>query len=201
MLIFFLLLAVLSTTFLAIILSKNNKKRRFRPPPGPKGLPLIGNLHRFESSNTHVYYSKLGKVYGPIIALRLMSKPMVVIQSARLATEVLQTHDKNLCNRPLSAGGKRLSYGGLDIALSPYSKYLREMKKILYVHLLSSKKVESFAPIRQEEVSRLIQEVSSLSSSSKVVNLSKLVLRFSCSTSGRITLGKTFMFLHYLSAF
>ncbi|XP_021758699.1 cytochrome P450 83B1-like [Chenopodium quinoa] len=117
---------------------------------------------------------------------------MVVIQSARLAKEVLQTHDKNLCNRPLSTGGKRLSYGGLDIALSPYSEYLREMKKILNVHLLSSKKVESFAPIRHEEVSRLIQEVSSLSAASKVVNLSKLVLSFASSNSGRITFGKRY---------
>uniref|UniRef100_A0A803LVV9 Cytochrome P450 n=1 Tax=Chenopodium quinoa TaxID=63459 RepID=A0A803LVV9_CHEQI len=121
-----------------------------------------------------------------------MSKPMVVVQSAKLAQEVLETQDKNICNRPLLTGGKRLSYGGLDVALSPYNEYLKEMKKILIVHLLSSKKVDSFASIRQEEVSRLIQEVSSLSDASKVVNLSKLVLSFASSNSGRITFGKRY---------
>ncbi|XP_021758643.1 cytochrome P450 83B1-like [Chenopodium quinoa] len=191
MLLLFILMAALSVIFLAKV-SKNGKNQPFCPPPGPKGLPLIGNLHQFEPSNTHVYYSKLGKTYGPIFALRLMSKPMVVIQSAKLAQEIFQTHDKNFCNRPMLAGTKKLSYNGLDVAFSPYSDYIREMKKILIVHLLNSKKVESFAPIRQEEVSRLIQEVSSLSSASKIVNLSQLVLSFASSTSGRIAFGKRY---------
>ncbi|XP_021759055.1 cytochrome P450 71A1-like [Chenopodium quinoa] len=191
MLVLLLLLAALSIIFL-VILSKNGKKQRFRRPPGPKGLPLIGNLHQFEPLNTHVYYSKLGKTYGPIFALRLMSKPMVVIQSAKLAQEVFQTQDKNFCNRPFTVGRKRLSYDGLDVALSPYSDYSKEMKKILIVHLLSSKKVNLFASIRHDEVSRLIQEVSSLSSASKVVNLSQLILNYASSTSSRIMFGKRY---------
>uniref|UniRef100_A0A803MNI2 Uncharacterized protein n=1 Tax=Chenopodium quinoa TaxID=63459 RepID=A0A803MNI2_CHEQI len=83
---------------------------------------------------------------------------MVVVQSAELAKEVLLTQDKNFCNRPETTGRKRLSYNGLDIALSPYSNYLKEIKKVLIFNLLNTKNVGSFALNRQEEVSRYDDE-------------------------------------------
>uniref|UniRef100_A0A803LHU0 Cytochrome P450 n=1 Tax=Chenopodium quinoa TaxID=63459 RepID=A0A803LHU0_CHEQI len=117
---------------------------------------------------------------------------MVVVQSAELAKEVLQIQDKNFCNRPETAGRKRLSYNGLDIALSPYSNYLKEIKKVLVSNLLSTKNVASFALTRQEEVSRLIQQVSSLSFASKTINLSQLILNYASSNSSRIAFGKRY---------
>ncbi|KNA06532.1 hypothetical protein SOVF_179900 [Spinacia oleracea] len=191
-----LLIASLSSVIffllLLLLLPKSKQNQALRPPPGPRGLPLIGNMFQFKPSNSHIYFSNLGKTYGSIFTLGLMGKSMVVIQSAELAKEVLQKQDENFCSRPQTAGRKKLSYNGLDIALSPYSEYLKEIKKVLVVNLLSSKNVDSFAPIRQEEVSRLIQKVSSLSFASKTVNLSQLVLNYAASNASRITFGKRY---------
>uniref|UniRef100_A0A803ND77 Cytochrome P450 n=1 Tax=Chenopodium quinoa TaxID=63459 RepID=A0A803ND77_CHEQI len=117
---------------------------------------------------------------------------MVVIQSAKMAKEVLQVQDKNFCNRQVLVGGKRLTYNGLDVVFAPYGEYYREIKKIFVVHLLSSKRVQSFAPIRHEEVSRIIQKISSLSSENKVVNLSELLFNCACSTICKIAFGKRY---------
>lgn len=186
------LVAVFSLLFLIL---KANYKKHEKPnlPPGPKGLPIIGNLHQLDPSNIHLYFSKLGKIYGPILSLRFGSKPVVVIQSASLAKEVLKTQDNNFCSRPYLVGQQRLSYNGLDIAFVPYSEYFREIRKICVVHLFSSKKVQSSSPIRREEVSRMIQKISSLSSaSSGAVNLSNLLVSLTSSIICRVAFGKSY---------
>uniref|UniRef100_A0A803LKA1 Cytochrome P450 n=1 Tax=Chenopodium quinoa TaxID=63459 RepID=A0A803LKA1_CHEQI len=162
------------------------------PPPGPKGIPFIGNLHQFDASKPHVYLAELAKTYGPIISLRFGRVSVVAVHSAKLAKEVLQTQDLNFCSRPPLVSMQRLSYNGLDMAFAPYNEYLREIRKISIVHLLSSKRVESFASIRQEEVSRVMKKISSLSSASKIVTLSELLMGFSASNICRIAFGKRY---------
>ncbi|KAM7519642.1 hypothetical protein LguiB_018604 [Lonicera macranthoides] len=70
-----------------------------------------------------------------------------------MAKEVIKTHDIAFCSRPVLLGLGKLSYKGLDVAMSPYNDSWREVKKIVTLHLLSSKRVQSFHPIREEEVS------------------------------------------------
>lgn len=183
------LLAVLSLTMIYFL----RKNESFHPPPGPKGIPLIGNLHQYDPSKPHIYFANLAKIYGPILSLRFGRVPVVVIQSAKLAKEVLQTQDRNFCSRPPMVGMQRLSYNGLDIAFSPYNEYFKKMKKLSVVHLLSSKRVESFAPICQEEVLRMMNKISSLSSTSKTVNLSELLVNFTCSNICKIAFGKRYV--------
>ncbi|XP_021759644.1 cytochrome P450 83B1-like [Chenopodium quinoa] len=190
-----LIFPLLATLFLTIIyfLRKNPRKNEsFHPPTGPKGIPFIGNLHQYNPSNPHIYFANLAKIYGPILSLRFGRVPVVVVQSAKLAKEVLQTQDLNFCSRPPIGGMKRLSYNGLDIAFTPYNEYFKKIKKISVVHLLSSKRVESFAPIRQEEVSMMMHKISSLSSASKPVNLSELLMSFTSSNICRIAFGKRY---------
>ncbi|KAL2926453.1 Cytochrome P450 71B34 [Bienertia sinuspersici] len=165
-------------TLLGIIcIRKIQKKESYNPPPGPKGLPIIGNLHQFDPSKlTHEYFVKQAQIYGPILSLRLGQRTMVVVQSANVAKQVMQAPHNSFCNRLITAGARRLSYNGLDVVFAPYDDYYREIKKIFMVHLLSNKRVQSFAPIRQEEVSRIIQKVSSLSADSNTVNVSELAL-------------------------
>lgn len=124
------------------------------------------------------------------MSLKFGCRSAVVVQSASLAKEVLKTQDHNFCTRPPLTGMQKLSYNGLDIAFASYGEYFREIRKICVVHLLSSKKVQSSAPIRREEVSRMIQKISSLSSASEVVNLSDLLITLSGSIICRIAFGK-----------
>lgn len=74
----------------------------------------------------------------------------------------------------------------------PYNDHYREMRKLCVVHLLSSKKAQASAPIRQEEVSRMIQKISALSSASKVVNLSDLLMALTSSIICKVAFGKSY---------
>ncbi|XP_074279355.1 cytochrome P450 83B1-like [Silene latifolia] len=191
----YLILFVIASLICTLnIFSKNTKNKALilRPPPGPKGLPFIGNLHQYDFSRPHEYLAKLAKTYGPIVSLQLGCAPMVVVQSARLAKEVMKTQDLNFCSRPPTTGIRKLSYNGLDIAFCPYNDYFREVKKICVVHLFNSIRVRSFAPILQDEIIRLMDKITSLSSTSSTIDLSILVPDFAFANICRIAFGKSY---------
>ncbi|XP_074301543.1 6,7,8-trihydroxycoumarin synthase-like [Silene latifolia] len=191
-----LLFIIVSPLIFLLLLGKLKLNREQEPPlrlpPGPKGLPFIGNLHQYDITSPHEYFAKLGKVYGPVVGLTFGQVPVVVVQSAEMAKEVLKTQDLNFCSRPTLIGMHRLSYNGLDIAFTPYGEYFREVKKLCIVHFFSSKRVGSYAPIRHEEVSRLIDKISLLSSTSQVVNLGELLMSYASSNICRIAFGKRY---------
>ncbi|KAI3470308.1 hypothetical protein Pfo_026971 [Paulownia fortunei] len=179
---------------LIYLLQKHRKSVKTHVPPGPPGLPLIGNLHQFgTASNTHVYLWKLSKKYGALMHMKLGSVPVLVISSAKLAKEVLKTQDLSFCSRPRLLGQQKLSYNCLDIAFSPYSDYWREVRKITTIHLLSLRKIQSFRPIREDEISRMVTKISGFASSShQVVNLSGIAMALGSNMICRIAFGKRY---------
>ncbi|XP_074282446.1 cytochrome P450 83B1-like [Silene latifolia] len=192
MLLLLLFLLFLSFSCIFLLHKKHKNYDSFHPPPGPKGLPFIGNIHQFDSFQPHIYLSKLSKIYGPILTLKFGRKPIIVIQSAQTAEQVLKTQDLNFCSRPKLIASQRIAYNGLDIAFVPYNEYYKEVRKICVVHLLNSNRVQSYAPIRQDEVSRLVESISTLSSCSEIVNLSELAMNYANSNICRVAFGKRF---------
>ncbi|XP_065873437.1 cytochrome P450 71B37-like [Euphorbia lathyris] len=141
------------------LIFKNNKQNK-KLPPGPSRLPILGNLHQL-SQLVHQSYSQLSKKYGPVMLLRLGQIPVIVVSSAEAARDVLKVHDLACCSRPCLAGGARLSYNFLDVALAPYGDHWRYLKKLIVLELFSLKRVQSFRFIREEEVELLLNSISS----------------------------------------
>lgn len=185
-----LLLFLVAIPFIVIFLVKLGYTHNH--PPSPPGLPLLGNLYQLNQESPHIYLWKLSKKYGPLMFMKLGFSQLVVISSARIAKEVLKIHDFAFSGRPSYLGQRKLSYNGLDVAFSPYNNYWREMKKICILHLFSPKKVQSFRPIREDEVSRMINRVTELASSSKLVNLSEIMSSLSSNISCIVGFGKRY---------
>ncbi|KAM3357044.1 hypothetical protein P3S68_023758 [Capsicum galapagoense] len=151
------LLFVAFPIILIFLLPKAKKGCKNTLPTGPIGLPLIGNLHQYDTLTPHLYFWKLSKKYGKIFSLKLGSATMVVVSSAKLAKEALKTQDLVFRSRPSILGQQKLSYNGRDMVFAPYNDYWREMRKICVLHLFSLKKLQLYNPIREDEVARMIK--------------------------------------------
>lgn len=108
---------------LIFLLPKAKRSGKNKVPPGPTGLPFIGNLHQFDSLAPHIYFWNLSKKYGKIFSLKLASVPIIVVSSSKLAKEVLKTQDLVFCSRPSLIGQQKLSYNGHDLGFAPYNDY------------------------------------------------------------------------------
>ncbi|XP_042034453.1 cytochrome P450 71AP13-like isoform X1 [Salvia splendens] len=179
-----LLLLILRISILFHLL----RKKPPQTPPGPRGLPVIGNLLHLATPEPHVHLCKLSRTYGPLMSLNLGSKPTLIVSSPRLAEQVMRTHDLVFCSRPCLQGQHKLFYNGLDVAFAPYGPSWREMRKICVVHLLSNKRVHSFRPVREEEVFRITRDLAS--DPGRVVNLSEVMLGLTSTLICRIAFGR-----------
>ncbi|KAG8373946.1 hypothetical protein BUALT_Bualt11G0078000 [Buddleja alternifolia] len=187
-----LLLATILPIAIFFLFQRQKKLGKGVLPPGPPGLPFVGNLHQFDTSAPHIYLWKLSKKYGPLMSMKLGSIPLLVVSSPKTAKEVLKAHDQVFCSRPRALGQDKLSYNGLDVALAPYSESWRESRKICVLHLLSNKQVQSFRPIREEEVFRMIRGLSIKASLGQVINFSVTMLSFTSTLICRIAFGKIY---------
>ena len=97
---FLLLLSLMWALVHALNFSPFRRKYslKARLPPGPKPLPIVGNLFQLHDP-PHKSPADLFKIYGPIIFLKLGSIPTVIISSSKTAKEVLRKHDHLLSDR------------------------------------------------------------------------------------------------------
>ncbi|XP_073049379.1 strychnine-11-hydroxylase-like [Primulina eburnea] len=190
-----LLLVLLSfSIFFLFHLLKHKKisKKTALLPPGPKGLPLIGNLHEFDPDHPHWWLHDLAKKYGPLMSMKLGSRRTIVVSSARVAKLALKDNDLALSGRPRLTTLNKLSYNGSDISASPYNESWRELRKIGLLHLFSVKQVASFRPIRNHEVSCMIEDMIKKSNSNELINLSSAAFLLSNGVVCRAGFGKKY---------
>ncbi|KAK7371895.1 hypothetical protein VNO80_05262 [Phaseolus coccineus] len=180
---FFILVFMLINIFRRSKTTNSNSKL----PPGPRKLPLIGNIHQI-GTQTHRSLAKLARQYGPLMYMQLGELCCIVVSSPEMAKEVMKTHDIIFANRPHVLAADAITYGSKGMTFSPYGSYWRQMRKICTMELLAPKHVDSFRSIRQEELSNFVKEIS-LNEGSPI-NLTEKLSSLSYGLISRILFGK-----------
>lgn len=69
-------------------------------PPGPKPLPVIGNLHQLPTSLQFFELCKWSKKYGPVMYLNMAGQHFVVLSSDQAAQDLLTRRGAQYSDRP-----------------------------------------------------------------------------------------------------
>ncbi|KAE9601407.1 hypothetical protein Lal_00023753 [Lupinus albus] len=185
---------IISTLIVLKFSGRTKSKTKLNQPPSPPKLPIIGHLHLL-GSLPHRSLQKLSHKYGDMMFLQLgqMQTPTLVVSSSDVAMEIMKNHDINFSNRPQFTASKVLLYGCNDVGFDVYGENWRNKRKILVLKLLSSKRVQSFSHIREEEVEEWIKKVREVSlSDACLVNLSDIFMSISNNTVCKCVLGRKF---------
>ncbi|XVF71516.1 hypothetical protein PTKIN_Ptkin12aG0044000 [Pterospermum kingtungense] len=164
----------------------NSKHPKVKLPPGPRKLPLIGNMHQLISSLPHHTLRDLAKKHGSLMHLQLGEVPTIVISSPEIAKEVLKDHDITFSQRPFLLATSIMAYNE-GIVFSPYGSYWKQWRRISMMELLSPSRVQSFRSIREQEVSSLIKTIA-LNEGSPT-NLSEKIFSMTYGITSRAALG------------
>src|SRR5688500_11792167 len=62
--------------------------------PGPRGLPLLGNLLQLETNRWHTILNTWADEFGPMYRYRVLNRDAVVIADASLINEVLRNRSE-----------------------------------------------------------------------------------------------------------
>ncbi|RAL02615.1 cytochrome P450 [Aspergillus ibericus CBS 121593] len=135
-------------------------KQRTRPnlPPGPPGLPLLGNLHQFPSSNTRTTFDKWHRTYGPIVSLTLGTRHVIIIGNVSIANELFAKKGRIYSSRPRMVMALENLSQGMHTVFLPYGPQWRAHNRI-HKTILAPSKAQYFHELLEAETKLTLRDL------------------------------------------
>ncbi|KXN85958.1 O-methylsterigmatocystin oxidoreductase [Leucoagaricus sp. SymC.cos] len=131
--------AVVSAFIVAGYLYRTRQSGLYPLPPGPKKLPLVGNLFDMPSSYSWKVWAEWGKTYdSDILHLDVAGKPMIILNSYESAKELLERRSAIYSSRPGSVMLAELSGFGFQFGMMPYGEKWRVRRRLFKKYFNSS---------------------------------------------------------------
>ncbi|XP_069832019.1 cytochrome P450 2C14-like isoform X2 [Dendropsophus ebraccatus] len=94
------LLSIIVILFLAKALMNQQQGKHKNLPPGPRPLPIIGNILTVDLSKPHETFMELAKTYGPIFTVHLGMTKIVVLCGYEAVKDAFINHADSFSDRP-----------------------------------------------------------------------------------------------------
>ncbi|KAI0675604.1 cytochrome P450 [Trametes maxima] len=147
----------IALTFLAI---RELSRRRRRLPPGPKGVPLLGNAHQVPPSFQEKAYFNWGKQYGDVVYLQLFQTPTIILNSVEAARDLLDKRSAKYSDRPRMVLLDEMLGGGASVFAMRYiDPRFRRHRRWLQEGVGTRSKLNEYQYIQQREMMKLMRNL------------------------------------------
>ncbi|KAI9452369.1 cytochrome P450 [Lactarius psammicola] len=118
-------------------------------PPGPRGLPLIGDVIHIADQEWLASPQRRDD-YGEMMYISALGKGILIINSQRVAIDLLEKRSNNCSSRPRYISAGDFMTKNLSLTLSPYGDLMRRFRRVV-VEGFSKSAVQQFYPIQNRE--------------------------------------------------
>ncbi|KAM7494175.1 hypothetical protein LguiB_028784 [Lonicera macranthoides] len=146
---------------------------RRKLPPGPIGLPIIGNLFDI-GPKPHVSLAKLAQKHGPFMTICLGSVTSVVASSAEMAREILQKNDEACSGRFVPDAVTGLHDYDLAVIWISAGQRWRMIRRALNIYLTHPQKLDTLRELRHKAVHEMVVHLKLASNRKEAVDIGKL---------------------------
>ncbi|KAJ5339389.1 hypothetical protein N7452_006117 [Penicillium brevicompactum] len=134
------------------------RRKQYPPlPPGPRRIPIIGNLRNLPSPSQKdwLHWLKLKEQYGPISSLSVLGTHIIVLNDARLAVQLLEKRSAIHSLRPQQNFTDMSGWHNV-LGARRNPEHVRKTRKNLYQEIGSNKSVSAFDEVQNTEVSHFL---------------------------------------------
>ncbi|TFK49673.1 cytochrome P450 [Heliocybe sulcata] len=126
-------------------------------PSGPWPLPLVGNLFDVPKSEPWKTYASWGKRYGELVHFTVFGQHFVIINSMRVAVDLLEKRSKTYSDRPQFP---IINLMGWDwsLGLLPYGQAWRQRRREFHQQFRSEKAVQ-YRPIIMKKAHQFLEKL------------------------------------------
>ncbi|KAF8643363.1 hypothetical protein AX16_009091 [Volvariella volvacea WC 439] len=146
---------VLTAGVTVLFLLRRRKSGAF--PPGPKGVPVLGNVD-LPTTQQWLTYTEWKKTYGDLIGLQVLGQPIVLINKYEIVDELFNKRGSMYSDRP----GFSLiqEWGGWDWMLTPmrYNQECITQRKFLN-RFLNSTAIKAADNLLEEEAVNFVRRI------------------------------------------
>ncbi|KAF5372608.1 hypothetical protein D9758_005196 [Tetrapyrgos nigripes] len=151
--------AALAIFLLFLFVFSWRSKNSLPYPPGPKGLPIVGNLFDMPKEKDWITYAKWGDLYGGLISLRVFGMTFIIINSAEVAVDILEKQNSKTSDRPIVPMASDLVGWRNATGFMPYGETLRNHRRLQHQLLGTPNAVKAFHAHVELETHRFLKRL------------------------------------------
>jgi cytochrome P450 len=128
-------------------------------PPGPPKWPLLGNLLDMPTTKEWLTFAQWGRTYGDISSVTVLGQPLVILNSAKTAVDMLEKKSSKYSDRPVLPMGGELVGWKNTLVLVPYGDRFKEYRKYFHQLIGNRQSMVQFHPVEERETHIFLQNV------------------------------------------
>ncbi|KAK7692050.1 hypothetical protein QCA50_005455 [Cerrena zonata] len=134
-------------------------KNRPPVPPGPRGLPFVGNVLDMPTSYEWLAIAEWTKRWGDIIHVNVLGKHFVFLHSAEDAVALLDKRSSKYSDRPtLTMGGEMVGWVA-SLGLTRYSDRFRESRRFFNRIIGTKNALRPFHELVETEIHKFLRRL------------------------------------------
>ncbi|KAF8884166.1 cytochrome P450 [Infundibulicybe gibba] len=150
--------AVLILVFLRYYKNRSVDPNNLPYPPGPKGLPLIGNLLNAPTEKQWLVYMEWAKTYGDIVHFKIFDQSFVILNSLKRTTDIFDKRSSSYSSRPRMPMLVELMGWDVIFTFLPYGSAWRTRRRMFHEHF-NMNVVDKYKPTQARESRRFLQRL------------------------------------------
>ncbi|KAF9261907.1 cytochrome P450 [Marasmius fiardii PR-910] len=155
------LLFIFSICILVLPLFKKRYRRGLHLPPGPKGIPILGNILDVRRKQPrHIMYAKWSQTYGDVFTFNVLGSRTVVLNSYKGMIDLFEHRSSNYSDRPRQPMFVELSGWGWNIGFMRYSDSWRLHRRTFHQHF-QSRMVTEYYDVQRKRTASLVLKLAS----------------------------------------
>ncbi|CAK4033753.1 cytochrome P450 [Lecanosticta acicola] len=150
---------VLASSLIYFVVSSQNKSPANGTfPPGPPGLPVLGNLLSIPSRHSWLQFFAWSKQYGPLYRLNIAGREHFIVSSEKIANDLLRDRGNIYSSREQLPAAVGLLSDNLRPLFWPSGEETRQGRKLMH-QLCQPSSAAKYEPTQVLESIRLLEDL------------------------------------------